>query len=215
MTEPASQKPFVVLAAIDMSPSSERVFLRALDLANAHGPAEVHLLCVVAIPDSPFSLSPTAGSVPPDAVEGLRSYAAQKMTHYDDIHPNHTISRVQTHVLVGAPADEIVWLAAHLAADMVVVGTHGRRGVRRMLLGSVAEKVARHTGCPVVIEREKQHNQAWVVPQIEPVCPECAEKRRQTNGEELWCERHSEHHARYSIHPAIGGGSSDPSPRWG
>ncbi len=46
-------------------------------------------------------------------------------------------------VKVGSPADEILATAATIAADLIVVGTHGRHGVERLLLGSTAESVAR------------------------------------------------------------------------
>lgn len=209
MTEPVSQHPYTVIAAVDMSESSERVLMRAFELAQGHGPVEVHVLCVVAIPDSPFSLSPTAGTVPPNAVQALRDYVAEKLGVYEKNHPNHRIGKIQTHVLVGAPADEIIWLAAHTNADIAVLGTHGRRGVKRIVLGSVAEKVSRNIGCPIVVERQKEHNKEWMIPEIEPLCPDCAATRKETGGKDLWCKRHHEHHARVSIHPAFGGGTGD------
>lgn len=53
------------------------------------------------------------------------------------------------HLLVGNPADEIVGFADDEKADMIVMGTHGRSGLRRMLMGSVAEAVVRRANCPV------------------------------------------------------------------
>lgn len=58
-------------------------------------------------------------------------------------------------VRVGAPAHTIVGLAAELNADLIVIGTHGRSGFARVLLGSVAEQVIRHAGCPVFVVRQK------------------------------------------------------------
>jgi universal stress protein A len=52
---------------------------------------------------------------------------------------------------VGAPADAILEYAAEQRIDLVVMGTHGRDGVARMLLGSVAETVVRKATCPVLI----------------------------------------------------------------
>ena len=54
----------------------------------------------------------------------------------------------------------------------------------------------RLAGCPVVVLREKSHNPEWKIPEIEPVCPDCAKVREETRGEALWCARHSEHHIR-------------------
>jgi nucleotide-binding universal stress UspA family protein len=53
----------------------------------------------------------------------------------------------------GPPADAILDAAARLHADLIVVGTHGRSGLRRMTLGSVAESVLRHAQCSVFIVR--------------------------------------------------------------
>ena len=56
-------------------------------------------------------------------------------------------------VVVGDPADEIVRAAETLSADLIVLATHGRSGVRHLLLGSVAEKVVRRATCPVLTVR--------------------------------------------------------------
>ncbi|HUJ58331.1 MAG TPA: universal stress protein [Kofleriaceae bacterium] len=47
-------------------------------------------------------------------------------------------------------------MAAKLGADLIVMGTHGRRGVRRLLLGSVAESIARTAPCPVLLLRQSE-----------------------------------------------------------
>lgn len=51
----------------------------------------------------------------------------------------------------GAPADEIVAVAGEWQADLIVIGTHGRSGVSRLVLGSTAEAVVRHAPCPVIV----------------------------------------------------------------
>jgi nucleotide-binding universal stress UspA family protein len=90
------------------------------------------------------------------------------------------------HVRSGPIAGEIVELAAELDADLVIVGTHGRSGISRRVLGSVAERVARTATCPVLVVREKAHS----TPEIERPCPLCVIARRESNGRELWCEQH-------------------------
>ncbi len=54
------------------------------------------------------------------------------------------------HLLTGSASDEIVRFAAEHHADLIVVGTHGRSGPLRLLLGSVAQSVVRHAPCPVL-----------------------------------------------------------------
>jgi universal stress protein A len=55
----------------------------------------------------------------------------------------------------GPPGEVICWLAQHRACDLIVMGTHGRTGLKHLLLGSVAEYVMRHARCPVVTVRER------------------------------------------------------------
>ena len=56
-------------------------------------------------------------------------------------------------VKVGVPWEQIVRLAADEGADMIVMGTHGRTGLDRLLLGSVTERVVRRAPCPVLTVR--------------------------------------------------------------
>lgn len=62
-------------------------------------------------------------------------------------------------VRVGPPWEEIVRLATEEHADMIVMGTQGRTGLDRLLLGSVAERVIRRASCPVLTVRADTDNQ--------------------------------------------------------
>lgn len=64
-----------------------------------------------------------------------------------------TVPGVSTQMLAGAPADAICEAAVRLDADVVVLGTHGRTGFRRILLGSVAERVTRYSERAVLVAR--------------------------------------------------------------
>ena len=96
------------------------------------------------------------------------------------------------HLRFGNPAREIVQLASDLSADLIVVGTHGRTGLRKLLLGSVAQNILTNASCPVLVVKPKDLP-PW--PEIEPPCPDCVTARQSSQGLEFWCERHSEHHA--------------------
>jgi nucleotide-binding universal stress UspA family protein len=64
--------------------------------------------------------------------------------------------RVTTQFLTGVPWNEVVTLAkSDPAIDLLVMGTHGRTGLKHVLLGSVAEKVVRHAPCPVLVIRSR------------------------------------------------------------
>jgi nucleotide-binding universal stress UspA family protein len=60
-------------------------------------------------------------------------------------------------LLAGDPADAIIRLAKTEEVDMIVMGTHGRRGLTRLLMGSVAEAVVRAAPCPVLTVKQPQH----------------------------------------------------------
>ena len=66
------------------------------------------------------------------------------------------VTRVTTKLLYGVPWDAIARETREPGYDVVVIGTHGRSGIKHVLLGSVAERVARHAGCPVLLVRAKE-----------------------------------------------------------
>src|SRR5688572_12273014 len=61
------------------------------------------------------------------------------------------VARVEAHLLEGLVSSELVGFAKEHACDLIVMGTHGRTGVKHALLGSVAERVTRSAPCPVLI----------------------------------------------------------------
>lgn len=201
---------YVVVAAIDLEPLSSLVFERAVLMASRVPKGELHVLTVVEplpIATYPgFSPPPDATTAPGLGLEFCNDRIAQLKTRWPDLR----VPKVEVHTAVGRPVDEIVWLAAHLDADAVVLATHGRRGLRRLFMGSVAEKVVRLVGCPVMIVREKDHHLAHKIPEIEPICPDCATRRHDTAGGQLWCERHSERHVRAHAYGYGGIGSEGP-----
>ena len=68
---------------------------------------------------------------------------------------NTSCLRITEHVVVGHPVQEIVDRAEQWGADLIVVGSHGYRGFKRLLLGSVSQAVASHAKCSVQIVRSK------------------------------------------------------------
>jgi len=197
-----SEKPYVIVVGVDYSSASDLALEQALELANARPNAEVHIVNVVrlygnqALIDAPTEPGFAAISLA-DANAQLRAYVEQRQQAYRDSQTKKggmRLQRVISHLRLEAPAQEIVQTAADLDADLIVVGTHGRRGISRLLLGSVAEAVVRLAPCPVFVVRPKALLQAPAVPQIEPPCPRCVETRRASGGAEMWCEQHRAHH---------------------
>ena len=60
----------------------------------------------------------------------------------------------QSHLMMGEAAREIIHLAEDLGAGLVVMGSRGRRGIRRVLMGSVSDSVVRQAHYPVLVVRE-------------------------------------------------------------
>ncbi|QLG49002.1 universal stress protein [Natrinema halophilum] len=85
-------------------------------------------------------------------IERLREEAAELLADAEDRAAEYGCS-LETVVSVGQPSDEIVDYAVENDVDLIVVGSHGRTGFSRVLLGSVAERVARQSPVPVTIVR--------------------------------------------------------------
>lgn len=81
--------------------------------------------------------------------------------------PSDTSVAFEHHLVHGSPADAIANFAESVNADLIVLGTHGRTGVSRMLMGSVAEAVVRHAKCPVVTYKAKAIAHA-AAPAVQP-----------------------------------------------
>ena len=191
-TNSATNDKAVILVALDLSPVSEAV-MRAAAGSAAAGPTELHLLHV---------MKPTAAEpVEKFHVATLGDQIIDKLKELARDLPR-TVSRVAIHVRMGDPEVEILQLASDLESDLIVVGTHGYKGLDRILLGSVAEALIRNSPCPVFTYRPKPVRPSE---RIEPPCRDCVAVRQATGRATLWCERHSQHHPRahkYSEIPA-------------
>ncbi len=71
----------------------------------------------------------------------------------EDVRPSDPTVAFTHRLTMGDPAGEIVRIAVEEGAEMIVLGTHGRSGMNRMLMGSVAEAVVRRAHCPVLVYR--------------------------------------------------------------
>lgn len=128
-----------ILHPTDGSTGSAHVTLQAIDLAEQYG-ATVHGVNVV---DSDVSALLGSDS---DALEQQGENAVKSVENMAEAHGVD----VETEVLNGDPAETILDYADEIGADLIVSGTHGRSGVKRQLLGSVAERLVRHASMPVM-----------------------------------------------------------------
>jgi nucleotide-binding universal stress UspA family protein len=151
----AVKSPFTlkrILVPIDFSDCSKKALQYALPLAKEHA-ATLTLLYVV-----PSSYG--AGEY------GGIDYASLQMTMKEDgekglakLAREEVRGEVSTNTLVqvGSPSREIIESARSLPADLIVISTRGRTGLKHVFLGSVAEQVVQRAPCPVFVVREREH----------------------------------------------------------
>lgn len=127
-----------ILYATDFSQRADLAFQLACSLAQDHG-ARLIVLHVV-----PAAGAPTAGQTQEEALwETLRGLQ-ERYPHL----------RMELRLAHGDAAAETLHLAKEAGCDLIVMGTHGRSGVGRLLLGSVAEAVLRQAACPVLTVKD-------------------------------------------------------------
>lgn len=136
-----------ILVPIDFSPQSENALLHASFLAGELG-ANLTLLFVAEPIPYPFESPASEGETVRKVKERLEKLCASAST--DAPAKNATIVRH------GRPFEEICCAAEELQSDLIVIAPHGSRPLEHMLLGSTAERVVRHAGCPVLVVRPQQ-----------------------------------------------------------
>ncbi len=137
-----------VVVATDFSENAEEALSAGLDIVGRRGRLE--LLNVVLDPlQQPWMVE--AAGIDFGALQRALVETAQeqfrKLLGRRHLDP----SRVNTHIIVGQPDIEIVRFARERGADLIAMGTHGYGGVKRLLLGSVADHVVRQAACPVLV----------------------------------------------------------------
>ncbi len=146
-----------VVAGVDFSPVGELALEHVLELASDDPNVEPHFVHVAQAQGALLRVEIGEETRTLTLEQATSHLVAHVERHLDALRKRRSVrfARAVTHVRVGSPAEQITELALELDADLVVVGTHGRRGIRRMLLGSVAEAVIRLAPCPVYVVRPK------------------------------------------------------------
>ena len=146
--------PMRITFASDFSPASRAAFSMALRLTAATG-GELAILHVLHSPASMFVAG--GGYVTKETwslIEAeLRAEASQHMEALVKEAVNAGVRATSRFISAGIPAEEIVRAAEQDKTDILVLGTHGRTGVMKALLGSVASRVVATASCPVLTVR--------------------------------------------------------------
>jgi nucleotide-binding universal stress UspA family protein len=154
-SEPISRvHPRHILVPTDFSAASKKAVEYA-DAFAATFQCRVTLLHVL----EPMVLPPEYGYMPPYSpedealqVDAVRKQLLERASGMDSARQTEVLVRV------GRPWHEVVSAVSELGVDLLVVTTHGRTGLRHILMGSVAEKIVRHASCPVLVVRPEERD---------------------------------------------------------
>lgn len=140
-----------ILVPLDFSPSANQAVQFAIDLARRY---EAALDLVYVYQSVAYALPEGYVLITPDQLaEVLRTFEQQLAAAKEEAQ-KAGVAKVETALLQGYPINEILHRAEERKADLIVMGTHGRSGIKRLVLGSVAENVLRGSSCPVLVVRE-------------------------------------------------------------
>ncbi len=137
-----------ILVATDFSETAARALDLAAELATKLG-AQLHLLHVLGITELGV---PELGLAVTSTM--MDSMVANAQKRLDALTAAKPAMKIEALLRTGDTRAEILHVATQVGAELIVLGTHGRRGLSRALLGSVAEYVLRHAHCPVLITRQ-------------------------------------------------------------
>jgi universal stress protein A len=131
-----------ILHPTDFSVSAEFAFRLACSLARDHGARVVVMHVAGAAHADLYKGMPV--------VEQLEEHDRALMEKLHKVRADDAGIPVEHRMEKGVPADEIIRVAQEIGSDLIVLGTHGRTGLQRLLMGSVAEVVLRRATCPVL-----------------------------------------------------------------
>jgi nucleotide-binding universal stress UspA family protein len=141
-----------ILVPVDDSPISYAAVEHALTLAKLSG-AKVTVLSVVAV--DPF-IGVDFYQVAPSITDHFMQAEAHAKNQLDDIVQSFVRDgiEVSSKIQHGSASESIIFVADEIGADLIIMGSHGRTGVKRLLLGSVARSVLTESHIPVLIVKQ-------------------------------------------------------------
>lgn len=140
-----------ILVALDGSEGSRKALDIAVQLAKDQG-ARCTMCTVVDIVSAASSMTFATGDIVNEWIATLNQDARQIESEAIAKYADSGVT-IDTHVLEGYPSSALLDVAKKTSADLIVMGSHGRTGLKRMWLGSVAESVVREATIPVLIAR--------------------------------------------------------------
>jgi nucleotide-binding universal stress UspA family protein len=147
-----------VVVAYDFSPSAEEAVLRAVELACRAPQHILHILAAID-PSTGMGISPPTQGVDWGYAESIQKLVTARLVAA--FAGRSSASEVQffVHARIGPAADEVLQLAEEIGADLILIGSHSRTGLERLVLGSVSERVVRQAKCAVIVARAKRYSE--------------------------------------------------------
>jgi len=146
-------QPRNILVPTDFSDASERAFAVALEIAG-EGRSRIYLLHVIA---GPLHQCASDYAIDKGILDRVLSasivYSNDKLRETVDRFPESDKVKIIPDVRRGQPHEEILKAAAERHIDLIVIASHGKNGLERYFIGSVAEKVTKEAACPVLLIR--------------------------------------------------------------
>ncbi|GEJ59079.1 universal stress protein [Anaeromyxobacter diazotrophicus] len=136
-----------VLCPIDFSDPARAAMRAAVEVCRLTG-GELTLFHAYELPG--YTLPEGSVVASPKMLQDLSDQAEVHLAEWKKLAEGMGAAKVRVEKGIGEPALSVVELAQERGFDLIVVGTHGRTGLRHALLGSVAERVVRRAGCPVL-----------------------------------------------------------------
>jgi nucleotide-binding universal stress UspA family protein len=164
-------RPYSIVVGSDFSELGDRAVLEGVRLCSLYPNSALHVVTVgaeapagVVLPGASLQVRLQA-----EALELSRMHIAELTRRYARRAAwPPGLDKIAVHVVVGSPAERLVALAEAIDAEVIVIGTHARRGLDRMILGSVAAEVVKRAPCGVFVVRPRDFLDGERLPQIQP-----------------------------------------------
>ena len=153
---------YPILVCVQFDETGHNALAMAMRFAELHGHALLQIIHVV--PDANFSGSSAViarhGSELDEATVKLKEFVAARI--------GERVLSTKLHVRIGDVVENVLQMALDYDVELIVVGTHGRSGVRRMALGSVAQKLVEAARCPMLIAAPRDFSGMDLSPRPDP-----------------------------------------------
>lgn len=146
MASQSQPRPLTIIVGVDFSDLSDQALLVAKNLGARCTPAVIHAVYVVPQIEIDSPLPTLRAELANEGLDRLQKHLAER----------NLADSVKARAAVGTASSVLPELARTLHADVIVLGTHGRKGLARIVMGSVAESVMREAPCSVLVVRERE-----------------------------------------------------------